>query len=101
MAVAPAAIFMKIPARRLERALAGRPFVERMRACALDLGLGGERETDAVLAMRGLDDVGRAARLLSAEVVRRHADDHQPASVVALPQLLQAGILRGEAAERG
>ena len=51
--------------------------------------------------MRRVLDLGRAARLLSAEIVRRDADDHQAALVVALPQLLQAGILRGVAALRG
>src|SRR5262245_15885454 len=100
MAVTPDEIFVKIPAWRLERALAGRPFVERMRARTLHLRLGGEGETDSVLAVRGLDDVGRTAGFLAAEIVRRHADDHQPAPVVALPQLPQPGILRGKAALR-
>ena len=50
--------------------------------------------------VRGRADLGGAARLLAAEIVRRHADDHQPALVIARPQFLQAGILRRVAAKR-
>ena len=45
--------------------------------------------------------IGRAAGLLTAEVVRGNADDHQPAVVVARPELLQPGELRGVTALRG
>jgi hypothetical protein len=37
MAVAPDQVFVKIPARRLDRALDRGPFVERMRVLAFDL----------------------------------------------------------------
>src|SRR5215475_1434324 len=99
MAVAANQIFVKIPAWGLERALAGGPFVEGMGVRPLHLRLGGERETDAVFAVRRLHDLGRAARLLAAKIVRRHADDHQPAFAVARPELLQARILGSIAAE--
>src|SRR3546814_8687862 len=46
-------------------------------------------------------DLGLRARLLRAEIVRRHAQHHQPAVAVTPPQRLQLGILRGEAAFRG
>src|SRR5262245_61196176 len=72
-----------------------------MRLRPPDLGLGGERKAHAVFVMGGLVDLGRAAGLLAAEVVRRHADDQQTLVAVALPQLLKAGILRRVAALRG
>src|SRR5262249_27499615 len=93
-------IFVEIPARRVERALARRPLVEGMRVRSPDLRLGGERKADAVLAARGEDNLLRPARLLSAEIVRRDRDDHQPAVAIARPQLLQAGILRRVATQR-
>src|SRR2546421_3119859 len=65
------------------------------------LGLCGKREGDTVARMRRLLDLPNAARLLSAKIIRRHAEDHQPPLVVTLPQLLQAGILRRVAALRG
>ena len=46
-------------------------------------------------------DIGRRARLLSAEIVRRHADDQEAAVAVAFPQLLQPRILRRVAALGG
>jgi hypothetical protein len=42
----------------------------------------------------GLRDFGRAARFLSAEIVRGNADNHQAAIVKLGPQLLQSAILR-------
>src|SRR5882672_5358499 len=101
MAVVPDEIFVKIPAWRFERALAGGPFVEGMGGWPFDLHLGRERKADMVFAMRGLQDVVRAAWLLAAEIVRRHGDDHQAALMVTGPKLLQAGILGRVAAERG
>ena len=52
MAVAADQIFVKIPARGLKRALARRPFVERMRARSFHLRLGRKREADAIFAVR-------------------------------------------------
>src|SRR5262245_44284248 len=101
MSVAADQIFVKIPARRLERAFAGGPFVEGMRTRPLHLRLCGKRKADAVLAVCSLRDLGRAAGLLAAEIVRGYADDHQAALVVAPPELLQTGILGRVAAERG
>ena len=46
-------------------------------------------------------DVIDAAGLLTAEIVRGHADHHQAALSKAGPELLQAGILRRVAAQRG
>src|SRR5262249_44551309 len=68
---------------------------------ALDHGLLGEREGDAVHVVRGRVDLARAARLLTAEVVRRYRDDHQPALAIARPELLQAGILQRGTSLRG
>jgi hypothetical protein len=65
-----------------------------MRVRADDLGLGGKREGDAVFLVGGLGDLSHAARLLAAEIVRWHADHHQPALVETLEELLQPGILR-------
>jgi hypothetical protein len=47
-----------------------------------------------------MHDLRGGAGLLPAEIVRRHADDHQPLVAIARPQLLQPGILGREAAER-
>jgi hypothetical protein len=47
--------------------------------------LSGERKGDAVLMIGGLGDIGRSPGLLAAEVVRRHADDHQAAVMEARP----------------
>src|SRR5258707_162337 len=77
-AVAADQVLVEVPVRRLERPLRGGPFVERMRVRALYRSLGGDREGDAVLLVRGLVDVVGAARLLAAEIVRRHAVDHEP-----------------------
>ena len=52
-------------------------------------------------AMGDVVDLVRSAGLLITEIVGGHADDHQSALAELGPQLLQAGILRGEAALRG
>src|ERR1043166_4814401 len=52
MPIAPDEILVEIPARGLERPLGRGPFVERVRIRSLDVGLGGEREADAVTLMR-------------------------------------------------
>src|SRR6476660_2023342 len=100
MAIAADEIFVKVPARRFERTLIRRPFVEGMRVRSLKLCFCSKREADAVFAVRRLYDVVRTAGLLAAEIVRRHTDDHQPALMIARPKLLQAGILGCVPAER-
>src|SRR5690606_34522133 len=73
--------------------------VERVPALAVDLDLLGHREADAV--RRGaerLDLLGRAGLLL-AELVAGHADHGE--ALDAPVQLLERGVLRGEAALRG
>src|SRR5262249_10915820 len=100
MAVAADQVLMEIPARPVTGTLERRPFVERVRLRSLHVGLGGEWEAHAVFAMSGLVDLGGTARLLAAEVVRRHADDQKALVAVARPQFLKPGILRGVAALR-
>src|SRR5258708_16992769 len=72
-----------------------------MRAGAIDHRLGGDWEARAVLMFGGFGDFGGVARLLSAEIVGRHADDQQAAVAIARPQVLQSSILRGVAALAG
>src|SRR6266851_2474984 len=99
VAVASDQVLMEIPARGLERSLAGGPSIEGVGALTFHLRLGGEGKADAIFAVRGPGDVVRAAGLLAAEIVGGYADDHQSPIVVAHPELLEAGILRGVAAE--
>ena len=80
MAIAPDQVFVKIPARRLDRTFGRRPFVERMLVPDPAPGLRGKRKGHAVVVMRGLHDVDRRARFLAAEIVGRHADDLSPRS---------------------
>ena len=100
IAVAADQIFVEVPARDILRPRFGGPFVERMRIRALHDGFCRDRKGNAILVLRGLRDLGRAAGLLSAEIVGGNADDHQAAVVKLGPQLLQSGILRREAAQR-
>src|SRR5262249_38683777 len=58
-------------------------------------------ERHAVLMVRGLVDLGGAARFLAAEIVRRYADEQKPAVPELRPDRLQPGVLRGVSAERG
>src|SRR5207302_2614579 len=94
-------VFVEVPARNLPRPCLSRPFVEGMRLRPDYDGLGRDRKGNAVLAVRGLPDLARAARLLAAEIVRRHADDGKPALANLAPELLQPYILRSVAAQRG
>src|SRR4029077_20226830 len=86
--------------RAVGRPLGRRPFVEWMRVRTTHHGLRRHRESDAVLMLRGLLNVLDAAGLLAAEIIGRDADDHQAARAEFAPELLQSGVLRGEAAER-
>src|SRR5215468_2157347 len=94
-------VLVEVPARQLERALESRPFVERVRVGAPHLRLGGERKRGAEMLVRRPGDLIGAARLLPAEIVRRHADDQEAAVAKARPQFLQSGILRREPTARG
>ena len=69
-----------------------------MRVGAFYSDFRGDREGDAILVLRGLRDLSGAARLLSAEIVRGYANNHQASIMKLGPQLLQSGILRGVAA---
>src|SRR5262245_3739752 len=99
--VTPDQVLVEVPARQLERALEGRPFVERGGVAAPHLRLGGERKRGAEMLVRRPGDLVGAARLLPAEIVRRHADDQEAAVAKARPQFLQSGILRREPTARG
>src|SRR5277367_1797398 len=57
LAIAADQVFVEVPPRRIERPLAGHPFVERMGIGTADLGLCGDREAGAVLVLGGLRDV--------------------------------------------
>ena len=71
-----------------------------MRAGAFDSRLRRQRESDPIFFVRDLADVAGIARLLTAEVVRRHAKDDEPLVAIARPQRLQPGILRCVTAQR-
>src|SRR5690606_8586247 len=62
---------------------------------------GTERKAHAVIEAAELLDLGSIAGLLLAELVAGKTDHHQTARPVTLPQLLQRGVLRGEAATAG
>src|SRR3546814_4501294 len=47
------------------------------------------------------DLLALAARFLAAEIIRRHAQHHEAPVAIGVPDLLQVGVLRGEAALRG
>src|SRR5262245_39779136 len=68
VALAAHQVFVEIPAWGLERALRGGPLVEWVGVRSLDLDLGGEREGDPVMLMRGLADLFGGPRLLPAEL---------------------------------
>src|SRR5260221_1253898 len=95
-------VFVEVPARRSGVAeLLGDPAEERMRGGADDVLLVGERKIDRVVALAELLDLVGRARLLLAEIVRRHTDDDEAAIAVLTPERLEILILRGVAAERG
>src|SRR5947208_9372042 len=64
--VASDQVLVEVPAGQFERLFCRSPPIKRVLAWPPDLGLRGEREGDTVLLMRGLLDLGRAARLLRA-----------------------------------
>src|SRR3984957_20164621 len=91
-------ILVKVPARNILRSRIGSPFVKGMRIRALHDRLGRNREGHSILVLRGFRDLGGAAGFLFSEIIGGNADNHQASIVEFGPQLLQPGILRGEAA---
>jgi len=75
--------------------------VERGLALALDHGLRHQRELHAEAHLAELGDLGVRARLLRAELVGREANHRQALVGVSLVELLQAVVLRRQAALRG
>src|SRR5690606_25328625 len=95
-------VFVEIPFRQgILAQLGGDPAVEGMRVLPEHLLLLGEREVDVEIDLAEFPDLLGRTGLLAAEIVRRHAKHHQALVPVVAPQLLQVGILRGEAALRG
>ena len=76
-------------------------FHKRMRRAAVDFDLLVQRETDVVVERAEIADLVGVARLLVAELVAGEAQHHQALVLVLLPQLLESGVLRGEAAFGG
>ena len=80
------------------RRLGGEPLPERMRLVAVDVDLAHHRKADAVVELAERGDLVVRARVLGAELVAREADHDQALVAVVLPELLEAGELRREAA---
>ena len=80
------------------RRLGAQPCPERVRAAAVDFDLAHHREADAVVLLAEGTDLRIAARVLRAELVAWETDHRQSAFAVGLPQILQTGELRREAA---
>src|SRR5262245_3429632 len=91
---------MEVPPRTFERAFGCRPFEKRVRVLALYRHFVGDRKSYVILALGCRVNVSGASGLLTAEIVRGHAKDNQPACLVAVPQGLKAGVLRSVAALR-
>ncbi len=101
-AAAAATNLFKIPLDALQpqrpRPLVLEVLVDRRRVVPVHIDLGQHGKGDAVVALaEGLDVVVRA-RLLAAEAVAWEADNIEAQVVVLLVELLQALVLRGEAA---
>ncbi len=95
-------IFVEVPLRLGRRPqFPGRPLVERVRLRPDHVDLVGQREVDVEAAFAELLDGVGGARLLPAEIVAGHAQDHQPLGLVLVVERLQPGILGREAALRG
>src|SRR4051812_2667188 len=77
------------------------PAVKRMRLGAIDRDLGKDRKADVIdLLAEALDYLG-IPRLLLAELVAGEGQDREAARCEILVELVQPGILRGEAAMAG
>jgi hypothetical protein len=98
----------KVPLDALEAQETGllllEPGPERVGAVAVDLGLLHDGEGDAVVDLAEALDLLVGPGLLGAELVAGEAEDDEIVRVLLLdvgPELLQAGVLRGEAALGG
>ncbi len=69
-----------------------------MRAITVDVDLGEHREADVVIERTEVADLGLVTRFLVAELVTGESQYHQSLIPMVAPELLQAGVLRGEAA---
>ncbi len=78
----------------------GDPAVERMGLGADDPAFLRQRKVDSVIGFAELLDLGRRSRLLLAEIVGRHAEHHEAAVAVVLPQRFETAVLRRIPAER-
>src|SRR5690606_14351193 len=81
--------------------LALEPGPQRMRIRPVHLDLGEHREIDPVVERAERLDLRLVARFLVPELVAGEAEHDQAALAVVGPQLLQARVLRREAALRG
>lgn len=108
LAVAADEELFKVPLDALEaeeaRLLLLEPGPERAGAVAVDLGLLHDGEGDAVVDLAEALDLLVGPGLLGAELVAGEAEDDKVVRVLLLdlgPELLEAGVLRGEAALGG
>src|SRR5437879_3498229 len=74
-------ILWKVPARHVLGPRFRSPFVERMRLRPCHHGLCRNRKGNAIVVLRGLRDLGRAAWFLAAEIVGGNSDDGKAAVV--------------------
>ncbi|MPN41179.1 hypothetical protein SDC9_188721 [bioreactor metagenome] len=75
--------------------------IEGVGSLALDYRLAGHRKLDAIGQPAEIGDLPIAARFLLAKIIGRETDDYQPLVLEAGIQLLEAVVLRGEAAVAG
>ena len=99
---------LKVPLNHLEAHEAGllllEPFEDGVGAVAVDVNLLHDGEADAVVELAELLDLIVGARLLAAKLIAREAQDGKVIRVLLLEilvELLEAGVLRGEAALGG
>src|SRR6185437_5967557 len=85
-------IFMEVPARRA--AFLRNPLIEGMRFAAGNRLLCRKWKVDTVILLAEILDLSFATRLLRAEIIRRHAEQDEALVPIALPELLEPGILR-------
>ena len=71
--------------------------IQRMTAGAVDLQFAAQRKAHAIGEAAELADIGLAARLLPGKLVARQAQHMKALSPIVLIEILQPGILRGQA----
>jgi len=74
---------------------------QRISLRPVDVDPGRQREGHRIVQRTERADLRGVARLLRAKLVAREADHHQAPGTVLLPQALQPGVLRREAAPAG